>query len=162
MGEILGRIKVEAEKMTGTTLGEAVVTIPATFSVYKQGFIEKAAQQAGFSSVSLLEEPVAAALYYLHQGMNSQTLVEGDIILVYDLGGGTFDAALLQKKGEGFELLVQPVGDEYCGGVDFDRQIYQALSTECTQTLGLLLDSGREGCGSSSGKADPERLVPGF
>ena len=144
VSEILRRIKAEAEKMTGETLDKAVVTIPATFSAYKQGFIEKAAQQAGFASVSLLEEPVAAALYYVHQGMSSQTLAEGDIILVYDLGGGTFDAALLQKKGESFELLAQPVGDEHCGGVDFDRQIYQDLSAECAQTLGLLLDPSRK------------------
>src|SRR5205085_3409134 len=78
--------------------------------------------------VTLLDEPEAAALYYdwqLHQ--QGSAIPEGANVLIYDLGGGTFDAALMRKEGARFRSLTPPVGDAYCGGMDFDRAIYQAV-----------------------------------
>jgi molecular chaperone DnaK (HSP70) len=98
--------------------------------------MEQAARDAGFKQVQLLPEPVAAAIYY----DRGQPLADGERLLVYDLGGGTFDAALMQKRGDRFELLAQPVGDERLGGSDFDTAIYNHLRQNCSQTLSQLLD----------------------
>ena len=129
VAHVLRKIKRDADSlMTNTsrpTLTGAVLTIPATYQEHKRSLMLKAAVEAGFvaEEITLLEEPVAAALYYAQQN----TMQEGEILLVYDLGGGTFDVALLQKKGDGFEHLAVPAGIERCGGVDFDRAIYRDL-----------------------------------
>ena len=59
---------------------------------------------------------------------------------MYDLGGGTFDAALLQKQGDGYQMLAQPVGDENLGGSNFDWAMYQDLQNQCSVTLRALLN----------------------
>jgi actin-like ATPase involved in cell morphogenesis len=114
----------------------AVLTIPATYQEHKRTLMHKAATQAGFSSeeLTLLTEPEAAALYYARQS----NLTEGEILLVYDLGGGTFDTALLQKRENGFEYLTPPAGIERCGGVDFDRSIYTDLIRENPELQAVL------------------------
>jgi molecular chaperone DnaK (HSP70) len=116
-------LKKEAEKIVNSSLNSVVITTPATYLSSKKQLMETAAKKAGFTEVTLLAEPVAAAIYYAEVGKVGHQLNEGDIILVYDLGGGTFDAALIQKKGHSYELLCQPEGDEKCGGIDFDRLI---------------------------------------
>ncbi|MFM7794435.1 MAG: Hsp70 family protein, partial [Microcystis panniformis] len=93
--------------------------------------MEQSAISAGFSHVKLLEEPVAAAIYYSHNAKIQQ----GEIILVYDLGGGTFDATLIQKQDSGYQLIGIPKGLSHCGGIDFDRQIYQQLKSQCSLEL---------------------------
>ncbi|MBL8252443.1 MAG: Hsp70 family protein, partial [Candidatus Competibacter sp.] len=101
----------------------AVVTCPAAFGELERERIEQAAQQAGFAEVKLLEEPVAAALAYARHGLQV-----GQHILVYDLGGGTFDLAVLLREGEsGFRLALEPRGLATCGGDDFDRALYDYL-----------------------------------
>ncbi|EDX83263.1 DnaK family protein [Synechococcus sp. PCC 7335] len=134
--ELVRTIKTEAEQMASDSLTTAIITIPATYQTYKRQLMEQVAAQAGFETVTLLEEPVAAATYYANK---QGGLTEGDILLVYDLGGGTFDAALIQKQGNSFQVLAQPVGDEQCGGIDFDRQIYADLNSRCSDTLQDLL-----------------------
>ena len=133
--EMLRVLKQEAEVMCSQSLSTAVLTIPASYQAHKQGLMEKAARDAGFSEIHFLIEPVAAALYYEKSVSRERALAEGDTLLVYDLGGGTFDAALLEKRGETFELLVQPVGDQQLGGIDFDRAIYQHLLSTCSKAL---------------------------
>lgn len=118
-------LKKEAEKIINAPLDSVVITVPATYFSPKKQLMEAAARKAGFTEVTLLAEPVAAAIYYAEKGKIGHQLNEDDIILVYDLGGGTFDAALIQKKGHSYELLCQPEGDEKCGGVDFDITIGQ-------------------------------------
>ncbi|MBD1944368.1 Hsp70 family protein [Coleofasciculus sp. FACHB-712] len=118
-------------------LKNAVITIPATYQNHKQKLMKDAGIKAGFDRVELLEEPVAAAIYYYRNAK----LDEGDIILVYDLGGGTFDATLLQKKALGYELLGMPQGLPDCGGTDFDRLIYQNCLHNCSSELRELLKS---------------------
>jgi molecular chaperone DnaK (HSP70) len=108
---------------------DAVITIPATYREYKRKLMVSAGIAAGFSSVQLLPEPVAAAIYYTDR--HQDILTGGEIILVYDLGGGTFDATLIQKEGSSFQILSEPMGLEQCGGTDFDRGIYQYVH-ECS------------------------------
>lgn len=122
---MLAGLKKEAEKIINTSLDSAVITVPATYLINKKRLMEQAAKKAGFSEVTMLEEPVAAAIYYSQKGTRGHQVNEGDILLVYDLGGGTFDAALIQKKGSSYELLCQPVGDKQCGGIYFDQLIGQ-------------------------------------
>jgi molecular chaperone DnaK (HSP70) len=139
--EMLRKLKTEAEKMS-QGLGEeliahAVLTIPATYQPYKRQLMEQAGLRAGFNQIKLLEEPVAAAMYYSRQA----TVKEQEIVLVYDLGGGTFDATLIQKQKSGYQIIGIPRGLAHCGGTDFDRQIYQELRNRCSQELRQQLEA---------------------
>lgn len=143
VSQVIQGLKMEAEKIIHQPLNAAIVTVPATYQSYKKELMERAARKAGFEDTILLEEPVAAAIYYAHKNQQGHRLEEGEILLVYDLGGGTFDAALIQKHGVSWQLLTQPVGDANCGGIDFDRQIYQHLSNNFADSLKELLDPQR-------------------
>jgi tetratricopeptide (TPR) repeat protein len=142
VAEVLRKLKSEADRMVMPlgcdSITDVVITVPATYQEYKRGLMQKAATSAGFKKINLLDEPVATAIdcaRRLH-------IADNEIILIYDLGGGTFDAALLQKQGESsYEFLTLPVGDDRCGGVDFDREIYQDLIGRCSQPLRDLLTS---------------------
>jgi molecular chaperone DnaK len=144
--EVLKKLKTEAEKMLAGlgkgVITDAVATIPATYQQYKRDLMRQAAQVAGFTSVELLEEPVAAAIYYVHQ--NKNTFKEGEIILVYDLGGGTFDATLMKKNSTGYSILATPMGIENCGGADFDREIFRDLINRCSPNLRQQLKAKEE------------------
>jgi molecular chaperone DnaK len=131
--EVLRKLKIEAEKTVIEVITNVVITIPATYQKFKRDLMKQAAQAAGFSKISLLEEPVAAAIYYTRQSGN--LLKDGDIILVYDLGGGTFDASLIKKQGDWFQILGSPIGLENCGGTDFDREIYHDFKRQCSSDL---------------------------
>jgi cell division ATPase FtsA len=119
--EILGKIKRDAEKRQfHDPVTRAMITCPAKFDELQKDKLREAAKLAGFRDVELLAEPVAAALAYAADGMKA----DGHV-LVYDLGGGTFDLALLaREEGEdGFRVAIEPAG-ERIGGEDFDRAIY--------------------------------------
>jgi parallel beta-helix repeat protein len=141
VAEVIRKLKTEADKaLVGRgvpSLTGAVITVPATYQAYKRKLMQEACAKAGFSQVELLEEPVAAAIYYSHEAR----VDDGDIILVYDLGGGTFDASLIQKQGSGYQLLALPKGLSHCGGTDFDRQIYQDLRDQCNEALRQQLEA---------------------
>lgn len=106
--------------------GYVMLTCPATWSDYRRGLMEKAAGLAGLGlgEVGLLDEPTAAAVYYAAQ----QRLSPGDVLAVYDLGGGTFDATVLRKTAGGFELLGEPGGDDEIGGVDVDQAVLEHVA----------------------------------
>ncbi|GHO82254.1 Hsp70 family protein [Dictyobacter formicarum] len=142
---VLRKIKQDADAFM-TNSGRppftgAVITIPATYQQHKRDLMLQAATEAGFveQEITLLEEPVAAGLYYtrLNQVKN------GDILLVYDLGGGTFDTALMQKAGERFQYLATPSGLSRCGGADFDRAIYQDLVNKHPELRSALQGASR-------------------
>ncbi|ACK70841.1 Heat shock protein 70 [Gloeothece citriformis PCC 7424] len=135
IAEVLKKMKCEAEKVAQArgekSLRDVLLTVPATYSSYKRNLMQEAGEKAGFKHIELLEEPVAAAIYYSrHSQIN-----DGDIILVYDLGGGTFDATLMQKQGDKYQFLGMPKGLANCGGTDFDRLIYQELKHKCSAAL---------------------------
>jgi molecular chaperone DnaK (HSP70) len=134
---LIGKLKNQADEMVKDSITEAVITVPATYRVNKRKLMEKAGKAAGFKEVRLLEEPVTAAIYYAQQ----YELGEEEIILVYDLGAGTFDATLLQKQGANYQILATPVGLSHCGGMDFDREIYQDLLEHCSESLRERLDA---------------------
>lgn len=134
---VLRKLKIEAEKILAArgkgAIEDVVITVPAIYQQYKRNLMQKAAETAGFSSVRLLEEPLAAAIYYTHHNQNE--LQDGENILVYDLGGGTFDAILIKNAAAGYQIISTPMGLEDCGGNDFDRLISQDIRNRCSETL---------------------------
>ena len=126
--EVIKKLKIETERqiLGGSLDTGAVITVPAKYEQPLRALMRSAAQKAGFRSIELLEEPVAAAIYYASQ--TESKVQNGDIFLVYDLGGGTFDATLVRRNGLRYELFGVPDGIQV-GGEDFDDAIYQDLLT---------------------------------
>ncbi len=121
--EVLKYIKIKAEERLSENINSIVITHPAKWSSYKKGLLEKAGFMAGFTEIRLLDEPTAAAIYY----SQNENISDGEKILVYDLGGGTFDIALIEKIKDGFKQIAQPKGIERCGGIDFDKKILRNI-----------------------------------
>lgn len=108
---------------TGEAIESAVITIPASFDTMQSNATKEAGQKAGFRHIYLLQEPIAASLAYFNN-YNKNEL--SGYWLVYDLGGGTFDAALVQVQDD--EIKVKDhEGNNFLGGVDFDRLMVEKL-----------------------------------
>ncbi len=107
---------------TGDTLDAVVITIPASFDTIQSNATKEAGIQAGFKQVILLQEPIAASLAYAN--MKKEKEMKDGLWLVYDLGGGTFDVALIEIKN-GEMKVVDHEGDNFLGGADFDRMIVE-------------------------------------
>ncbi|WP_350002840.1 Hsp70 family protein [Pseudarthrobacter sp. WHRI 8279] len=114
-----------AEERQGAPPSEIILTYPAAWGFHRTSLIKDALAAKGLGNVTLLTEPEAAALHYA-----SQVRVEdGSIIAVYDLGGGTFDTAVLRKEASNrFQLLGQPEGFEHMGGADFDAALFRYVA----------------------------------
>ena len=124
--EVLQKLKHDAEALHfySQKVKNAVITCPASFDGLERDAIKHAAELAGFSEIELLPEPVAAALAYTRMREKSGFQV-GNQVLIYDLGGGTFDLAVLIREGkEPFRLGMTPQGIKQCGGDDFDEALY--------------------------------------
>lgn len=139
--ELLKYFRVTAEERLGGNIERVVITHPANYAGYKKELIKKAALMSGLSKAELIDEPTAAAVYYA-----SKEKVEiGEKILVYDLGGGTFDVSLIEKSEKGFMPLTAPLGIERCGGVDFQRKIYEDIIDNFSDEIRPMLSSGTIG-----------------
>ena len=121
MAELLQAIVQQVVDREGGRPHTIVLSHPANYSEYKCELLREAARLAGLplERLQLITEPSAAALAYSHQ----QRIDAGEVIAVYDLGGGTFDAAVVRSGADGFEVLGIPEGMERLGGIDFDRAI---------------------------------------
>ena len=113
---ILQKMKADAEAFLGTTVTEAVITVPAYFSDAQRQATKDAGKIAGLEVKRIINEPTAAALAY---GMDKE---ENQKIMVFDLGGGTFDVSLLEISDGVFEVLAT-AGNNKLGGDDFDERI---------------------------------------
>jgi molecular chaperone DnaK len=109
---------------SGEPLDAAVITIPASFDTVQSNATKQAGQQAGIKQVVLLQEPIAASLAYANR--KSKSLKAGSW-LVYDLGGGTFDVALVRIVADGELKVVDHEGDNYLGGADFDQLLAEKV-----------------------------------
>ena len=114
-----GVVKVVTDREGGPP-DQIVVTCPANWGDYKRDLLDQAVRQADVGRVSVATEPEAAAVHYA----STTRVAPGEIVAVYDLGGGTFDAAVLRNTGAGFELLGDPRGIEQLGGVYFDEAVF--------------------------------------
>ena len=110
----------EVSEREGGPPEEIVVTHPANWGPYKVDRLSQAVQLAELEAVRFVTEPEAAAIHYVSQ----ERVDTGAVIAVYDLGGGTFDAAVMRKTDDGFEVLGQPKGIEQLGGIDFDAAVF--------------------------------------
>jgi len=110
------------------------LTHPANWGPYRRELFEEVPQAVGLEDPLHVTEPEAAAAHYL----STNRLAEGEIIAVYDLGGGTFDATVLRRAGAGFEILGAPEGIERLGGADFDEAILAHVNYVGGDALGDL------------------------
>ncbi|MGH3545667.1 MAG: molecular chaperone DnaK, partial [Mycobacteriales bacterium] len=118
---VLQKLKRDAEAYLGDTVADAVITVPAYFSDHQRQATKEAGQVAGLNVLRIINEPTAAALAYgLDKGEKEQT------ILVFDLGGGTFDVSLLEI-GDGVVEVKATSGDTKLGGDDWDQRIVDWL-----------------------------------
>lgn len=119
---------------TGETVQSAVITIPASFDTVQSNATKEAGHQAGFSHVVLLQEPIAASLAYVNRNEAREDLQDGQW-LVYDLGGGTFDVALVRIQ-EGEMRVLDHEGNNFLGGTDFDALIVEKLVVPYLESQG--------------------------
>src|SRR6201994_4343602 len=128
---ILQKLKRDAESYLGETVTDAVITVPAYFSDAERQATKEAGEIAGLNVLRIINEPTAAALAYgLDKGDKEQT------ILVFDLGGGTFDVSLLEI-GEGVVEVRATSGDNHLGGDDWDDRIVEWLVDKFKGTSGI-------------------------
>ena len=104
----------------GTEPDEVRITHPASWADTRLRALTEAAELAGLARPTLLPEPVAAAVHYA-----DPRIAQGDLVAVYDLGGGTFDTAVLRRTADGFVLVGPAGGSDRLGGEDFDERLYQ-------------------------------------
>jgi actin-like ATPase involved in cell morphogenesis len=124
MGALLRDVLGKVTTVEGGPPDRVALTYPANWGPYRRELFDEVPQLAGLSSHIALSEPEAAAAYYA----TSRYLDEGDIIAVYDLGGGTFDATVLRKHNGMVDLVGEPEGIERLGGIDFDEAIIQWIN----------------------------------
>lgn len=109
---------------TGEQVDAAIITIPASFGIIQSNATKEAGYLAGFKQVILLQEPIAASLAYSNKHKNER--LENGLWMVYDLGGGTFDVALI-KIQDGEMKVLDHEGNNFLGGTDFDNLIVEDL-----------------------------------
>lgn len=133
---ILQKLKADAEAYLGEKVTEAVITVPAYFTDAQRQATKDAGQIAGLTVKRIINEPTAAALSY---GIDKE---EDQKVMVYDLGGGTFDVSILDIDDGVFEVL-STNGDTHLGGDDFDQAIINYLLDEFKKTEGVDLSTDK-------------------
>ena len=129
--KVLQKLKTDAEAFLGTKVTKAVITVPAYFDDSQRQATKDAGEIAGLEVVRIINEPTAAALAY---GLDSK---KEQKIIVYDLGGGTFDVTVLEISGDGHFEVLSTNGDTHLGGDDFDQAIVDWIAYEFLQSNGI-------------------------
>ncbi|MDQ2744189.1 MAG: molecular chaperone DnaK, partial [Chloroflexota bacterium] len=136
-GMVLGKLKTDAEKYLGETVNQAVITVPAYFNDSQRQATKDAGTIAGLEVLRIINEPTAAALAY---GLDKK---QSETILVFDLGGGTFDVSVLEV-GDGVFEVKSTAGDTHLGGDDYDRRIVDWIAGEFQSEEGIDLRKDRQ------------------
>jgi len=134
--KILSKLKEDAESYLGSSVTDAVITVPAYFNDAQRKATKDAGTIAGLNVLRIINEPTASALAY---GLDSKT---EENVLVYDLGGGTFDVTVLEISDGTFEVLATD-GNAFLGGDDFDNQIVDMLNDEFKNSHGIELKNDK-------------------
>lgn len=134
---ILQKLKTDAEAYLGESVTKAVITVPAYFNDAQRTATKNAGEIAGLEVLRIINEPTAAALAY---GMDKKT---NETILVYDLGGGTFDVSILEV-GDGVFEVKSTSGDTNLGGDDFDQAVLNYLADEFQKDSGINLRKDKQ------------------
>src|SRR6201982_3485962 len=135
---VLQKLKRDAEAYLGEKINDAVITVPAYFSDAQRQATTEAGKIAGLNVLRIINEPTAAALAY-HLDKEGEAT-----ILVFDLGGGTFDVSLLEV-GEGVVEVKATNGDNHLGGDDWDQRIVDWLVQDFKNGYGIDLSKGKNG-----------------
>ena len=133
---ILRKLKEDAEAFLGETVDKAVITVPAYFNDAQRQATKDAGKIAGLEVLRIINEPTAAALAY---GLDKK---ESGTIVVYDLGGGTFDVSILEV-GDGVFEVKSTNGDTFLGGEDFDQRIIDFIADQFKKENGIDLRSDK-------------------
>src|SRR5216684_418316 len=134
---ILQKLKTDAEAYLGEKVTDAVITVPAYFNDSQRQATKNAGQIAGLNVIRIINEPTAAALAY---GLDKKT---NEKILVFDLGGGTYDVSVLEV-GEGVFEVKATNGDTHLGGDDYDRRLVDFIADQFKKEQGIDLRSDRQ------------------
>ncbi|MEE9507850.1 MAG: molecular chaperone DnaK [Anaerolineales bacterium] len=134
---ILAKLKTDAESYLGESVTKAVITVPAYFNDSQRQATKDAGKIAGLEVMRIINEPTAAALAY---GLDKK---ENETILVFDLGGGTFDVSLLEV-GDGVVEVKATNGDTHLGGDDWDQRIVKWVADEFKKDQGIDLRGDRQ------------------
>jgi molecular chaperone DnaK len=134
---ILGKMKTDAEAYLGEPVNQAVITVPAYFNDSQRQATKDAGKIAGLEVLRIINEPTAAALAY---GLDKK---ENETILVFDLGGGTFDVSILEVGGGVIEVK-STNGDTHLGGDDWDERIVNWIADEFKKEQGIDLRQDRQ------------------
>lgn len=136
LAHLMRSIVARVTQQSGEPPAAIAVCHPASYGAYKLDLLQQAVRQADIGQVTMLTEPEAAALDYARQ----ERVPSGSVIAVYDFGGGTFDATILRKTDDGFEMLGQPEGLERLGGIDFDEALFRR-AMELVAAQGVQVDA---------------------
>ncbi|MFD0531769.1 Hsp70 family protein [Kitasatospora arboriphila] len=145
---VLAEFRSQGRTVTGTEIDRLVVTVPASYGPVdprREAMLE-AGREAGFRSVELLAEPVAAA----HAAVAGEPFGPGQTVLVYDFGGGTFDTALVRIGADGARTVLGHAALDDCGGRDIDALLTGGIATEARDWLDPLMAAAPPGPGSNS------------
>jgi len=134
---VLGKLKTDAEAYLGERVAQAVITVPAYFNDSQRQATKDAGKIAGLEVLRIINEPTAAALAY---GLDKK---ENETILVFDLGGGTFDVSILEVGG-GVTEVKSTNGDTHLGGDDWDERIVNWIADEFKKEQGIDLRNDRQ------------------
>jgi molecular chaperone DnaK len=135
--EVLRKLKDDASKYLGEDVTQAVITVPAYFNDSQRQATKDAGRIAGLEVLRIINEPTAASLAY---GLDKKS---NETILVFDLGGGTFDVSILEV-GEGVFEVLATSGDTHLGGDDFDKKIVDFLAEEFNRNEGIDLRKDKQ------------------
>ena len=133
---ILQKLKTDAEAYLGQPVTEAVITVPAYFTDSQRQATKDAGQIAGLTVKRIINEPTAAALSY---GIDKE---DDQRVMVYDLGGGTFDVSIIEM-GDGVQQVLATAGNNRLGGDDFDQRIINWMVEEFKKTEGIDLSADK-------------------
>ena len=147
---ILGKLKADAEEKLGEKITQAVITVPAYFDDAQRAATKVAGEIAGLEVLRIINEPTAAALAY---GFDKK---KGEQVMVYDLGGGTFDVSVLDVSADTVEVK-STNGDTHLGGDDFDRCIIDWIVDEFRKAEGI--DLGKDPLALQRIKDAAERVL---
>ncbi|MGE3588870.1 MAG: Hsp70 family protein [Ilumatobacteraceae bacterium] len=133
---VIRMIVAEGRLRSGGVAPErCVLTHPVRWADVRRAALREAGERAGLTGIELIEEPVAAAIHYA-----AEHVPVGAHVGIYDLGGGTFDTAVLQRTPSGFEVVGVPGGDEHIGGENFDHRLFRYFGACLAETSPELWD----------------------
>lgn len=137
---VLRSVYDQVVSLQGSEPEHLVVSHPANWGPYKTDLLAHAVRLAGLDAATMVSEPEAAAWYYASR----ERLESGQVMAVYDLGGGTFDVAVMRRSDDGFEILGTPEGIDRLGGIDIDEAVFGHVRAALIQGAIAWLTDGSE------------------